>query len=119
MDPAVELDNKIYTGCVKWFNTKAGYGFLTDVTDSKVGEDVFVHHSGVKSSTEQYTYLVQGEYVWFNKEELQNDRHKYKATQVRGVSEGLLMCETRALSSSETGRRKVVMKSSRDNKEQQ
>ena len=57
-----------YTGRVKWFNNKAGYGFITvcrSSADDRVGDDVFVHHSGIKVGSEQYKYLVQGEYVDF------------------------------------------------------
>ena len=53
------------TGMVKWFNNKAGFGFVTCLRGDREGEDVFVHHSGVKVGSEQYKYLVQGEYVNF------------------------------------------------------
>ena len=39
---------------VKWFNHKAGYGFLTDL-DS--GSDVFVHHNGIKTDDNVYKTL--------------------------------------------------------------
>jgi CspA family cold shock protein len=77
-------------GCVKWFNTKTGYGFIT-----YEGEDIFVHHANLLVETNQYKYLVQGEYVEFVKTELENTKHKYNATDVTGVHRGLLMCETR------------------------
>ena len=32
-------------GRVKWFNNKAGYGFITVTDGSRSGTDVFVHHS--------------------------------------------------------------------------
>ena len=34
-------------GRVKWFNNKAGYGFITISSDEQSGEDVFVHHSAI------------------------------------------------------------------------
>ena len=91
------------TGRVKWFNNKAGYGFLTVVSDKVDGDDVFVHHSAIQSKTEQYNYLVQGEYVWFNKETVANKVHNYQASNVRGVCEGPLMCETRSLNNKVVG----------------
>ena len=85
-------------GRVKWFNNKAGYGFIT-VQDCKTNEerDIFVHHSEIRVEQSQYKYLVQGEYVEFviaplARETRENDIH---ATVVRGVNGGKLMCETR------------------------
>lgn len=85
------------TGRVKWFNNKAGYGFIT-VNDCETNEerDMFVHHSEIKVDQTQYKYLVQGEYVEFvigaiNREN-KTDVH---ATNVRGINGGKLMCETR------------------------
>jgi cold shock CspA family protein len=89
------------TGRVKWFNNKAGYGFLTTVSDSKEGGDVFVHHSAIQTKDEQYNYLVQGEYVWFNTETVANKTHEVQASNVRGVYDGPLMCETRTLNTKE------------------
>jgi len=84
-----------YVGCVKWFNNKAGYGFLTVMDGDKKGEDVFCHHSGITVSSEQYKYLVQGEYVSFSLRESDNDTHPYQAGDISGVCSGKLMCETR------------------------
>ena len=61
----------------------------------KKGEDVFTHHSGISVDTEQYKYLVQGEYVTFELRASDNTDHPYQAGKVRGVLEGMLMCETR------------------------
>ena len=91
------------TGRVKWFNNKTGFGFITALTDSegvKEGSDVFVHHSAVKVSQEQYRYLVQGEYVEFVLSKLVNSdatasKHEFQAVDVSGVKGGKLICETR------------------------
>ena len=85
------------SGRVKWFNNKAGYGFIT-VNDCETNEerDIFVHHSEIKVEQTQYKYLVQGEYVEFVigaiARENNIDAH---ATSVRGINGGKLMCETR------------------------
>jgi len=81
-------------GCVKWFNSKRGYGFITASEGDRRGQDVFVHHTGIETSDNQYKYLVQGEHVEFNWCETEND-HKWIASDVRGVSGCSLMCETR------------------------
>ena len=83
------------TGRVKWFNNRAGFGFVTVMEGEKKDEDIFVHHSGIVVNNEQYKYLVQGEYVSFSLRESDNDDHPYQAGEVRGVLEGWLMCETR------------------------
>ena len=85
------------SGRVKWFNNKAGYGFIT-LNDCETNEerDMFVHHSEIKVEQTQYKYLVQGEYVEFivgaiNRE----NKLDVHATSVRGINGGKLMCETR------------------------
>lgn len=80
------------TGCVKWFNNKSGYGFISSCEEG--GSDVFVHHSSLRVGDEQYRYLVAGEYVEYSKEPASND-HEWQATNVTGVKGGKLMCETR------------------------
>lgn len=82
-------------GKVKWFNNRAGFGFVTSLEGEKKDEDIFVHHSGVEVSSEQYKYLVQGEYVSFDMKESSNSDHPFQAGNVRGVLGGKLMCETR------------------------
>ena len=36
------------TGSVKWFNNKAGYGFVTVKGGDHDGKDVFAHYSAIK-----------------------------------------------------------------------
>ena len=88
-------NTRAYVGRVKWFNNKAGYGFVTVTDGEKSGTDVFVHHSQVQVGKEQYRYLVQGEYVEFDWVETGSTDHEFQAGNVRGVNGGLLMCETR------------------------
>lgn len=82
-------------GRVKWFNNKAGYGFITSSSGENEGEDIFVHHSALITCAEQYKYLVAGEYVEFCRCETNDEAHKWQAGDVKGVSGGKLMCETR------------------------
>ena len=83
-------------GRVKWFNNKAGYGFLTVSSGEAEGTDVFVHHTAICVSNEQFKYLVEGEYVEFVcGAASDSSKHKFQASDVRGVSGGKLMCETR------------------------
>ena len=84
-----------FTGRVKWFNNKAGYGFISITDGSQAGTDVFVHHSVIGVSSEQYKYLVQGEYISFALSPTQNEAHKFQAKNVLGINGGKLMCETR------------------------
>jgi len=89
------FDGTRQIGRVKWFNNRAGFGFITMLEGEKKGEDVFTHHSGISVDTEQYKYLVQGEYVTFELRASDNTDHPYQAGKVKGVLEGMLMCETR------------------------
>lgn len=84
-----------FTGRVKWFNNKSGYGFITASTGDIKGTDIFVHHSSIVVSDQQYKYLVQGEYVEFSLNELSSGKHKYQAVDISGIAKGQLMCETR------------------------
>lgn len=82
-------------GQVKWFNNKAGYGFITMKGEDGTDCDIFTHYSTVQVADTQYKYLVQGEYVEFELVNSANENHKYQATNVTGIKGGKLMCETR------------------------
>jgi CspA family cold shock protein len=82
-------------GRVKWFNNKAGYGFITVTDGTRSGTDVFVHHSAVNVENQQYKYLVQGEYIEFDLIKTDSDKHEWQASNVSGIRGGKLMCETR------------------------
>lgn len=84
-----------FIGRVKWFNNKAGYGFITVTDGERSGSDIFVHHSAILVENQQYKYLVQGEYVEFTEISATSGPHDYQATDVLGVKGGKLMCETR------------------------
>ena len=99
-----------FEGRVKWFNNKAGYGFITDVN----ANDIFVHHTSLLVTSEQYKYLVQGEYVEFNVIKTTNSKYEYQADQVRGIKGGKLMCETRNEFKSERSTYKTAVKTEID-----
>jgi cold shock CspA family protein len=90
----------IYQGRVKWFNNKAGYGFITVIdgvsVGDKMGMDIFAHHSAICVSAEQYKYLVQGEYVEFTLSAVEASAdYKYQATSIKGmklVTRLVLLC---------------------------
>jgi CspA family cold shock protein len=87
--------SQVLMGCVKWFNIKDGYGFITVIDGRNIGTDVFVHHSNIIVENQQYKYLVQGEYVEFKLLKTSSGKHEYQAGDVRGIKRGKLMCETR------------------------
>jgi len=47
-------------GTVKWFDTKKGYGFITDES----GNDIFVHYTGIVG--EGFKNLDEGQSVTFD-----------------------------------------------------
>ena len=99
MDTTGETIKQGVIGKVKWFNNKAGYGFITVSEKGDYnGKDIFTHFTAIKVTNSQYKYLVQGEYVEFDLVKPESGSHEYKAMSVTGISGGELMCETRSVS---------------------
>jgi hypothetical protein len=92
---ASDVQSDRLVGQVKWFNIKAGYGFITVNDGEHSGKDIFVHFSAVRTSNTQYKYLVQGEYVEFCLMKSATEDHEYQAVDISGIKGGPLMCETR------------------------
>lgn len=107
MSSDTDTHSQRLTGKVKWFNNKAGYGFITvhDEGDNK-NSDIFVHFTAIRVTNSQYKYLVQGEYVEFDLVKSESGPHEYKAMSVTGIKGGELMCETRNLSHQNSSGRK-------------
>ena len=81
------------TGSVKWFNNKAGYGFVTVKGGDHDGKDVFAHYSAIKVVDDQFRYLVQGEYIEFDLTKDDSGKHDFVVSNISGIKGGSLMCE--------------------------
>jgi CspA family cold shock protein len=90
-----------YVGNCKWFNSKIGYGFVTIVSDGdKKGQDIFVHHSGVKPKNSHFRTLTKGEYISLDVEQGENG---LQGSNITGVFGGPLMCDNNVYRSSNRG----------------
>ena len=95
---STEVSPRRYMGQVKWFNNKAGYGFITTSFVGSNSNDIFAHYTTIQVNNTQYKYLVQGEYVEFSLSTSVSDTHEFQATHITGMNNGRLMCETRQIS---------------------
>lgn len=87
-------------GCVKWFGSELGYGFVTQISPGEnQGEDIFVHQSNISTNEEVYRILYDGETVMFDLQITEGDKHPYQAVNVTGYQDVSLQCENPALRS--------------------
>lgn len=96
-DTQPEIELARLTGIVKWFNNKAGYGFVTALEGEQKGSDIFVHYSSIGGDNQQYRFLTQGEYIDFSLVKSSTEKYEYLAKNVTGVKGGPILCETRRL----------------------
>ena len=107
------------TGMVKWFNNKAGFGFIT-VCDGfeHAGKDIFAHYTSIRVTNSQYKYLVQGEYVDFVLTTSDSDKHEFHAADITGVRTGPILCETRRVVSESQPQRSMYKHRSQRGRQQ-
>lgn len=91
-------DDEIYTGQVKFFNPRKGFGFITyDVfrNPSEEREDIFVHATNLSPYYQNgdKNWLMDGEYVEFK---LEDSEKGLKAVDVTGLNGGKLMMDIRS-----------------------
>ena len=81
-------------GSVKCFNNTAGYGFITCIEGDLLKKDIFVHHSAIVVGSDQFRFLVQGEFVHFDLVKVEGDeKHEFQAKSITGINGCKLMCE--------------------------
>jgi len=116
MSTTSESSTERFTGQVKWFNTKAGYGFITVCDGEHATKDIFVHFSSIKVVNSQYRYLVQGEYVDFHLVKPEGDKYEFHAIDITGVKGGPIMCETRRIAMESQPHRPVSARTPRSSR---
>ena len=82
-------------GCVKWFDTKKGWGFITVLTQDvdESNADVFVHYTNLTVRNNEYKRLFPGEYVSFSIGKGQGKHGKDICIDVTGIMGGRLLTE--------------------------
>ena len=82
-------------GCVKWFDTKKGWGFITVLTQDveESNADVFVHYTNLTVRNNEYKRLFPGEYVSFSIGIGQGKQGKDICIDVCGIMGGRLLTE--------------------------
>ena len=81
--------NERYTCIVKWFNSRHGYGFITNLDNN---EDYFAHQSQLQTQENCFKTLYPGEYLECETL-VDSDTNKTQAINITGIKNGTLMCE--------------------------
>ena len=82
------------TGCVKWFNSRHKYGFITVTSEGEYKNiDLFVHQSNLNTKEPCYRFLIAGENVKFEVKITTDEKHPSQAVNVSEISGGSLKCE--------------------------
>ena len=82
------------SGCVKWFNSKHKYGFITVSTEGEYKNiDLFVHQSNINTKEPCYRFLIAGENVKFEVKVTNDEKHPSQAVNVSELNGGSLKCE--------------------------
>ena len=70
------MDENRIIGCVSWFDSKKGYGFVKVLTPDhkKNGSDIFIHFSNIQVNDNEYKVVYPGEYIEFDLSESNDDR---------------------------------------------
>lgn len=104
-------------GMVKWFNNKAGFGFITVCSGfEQADKDIFVHYTSIRVTNSQYKYLVQGEYVEFELTKSDSEQHEFHAADITGIKGGPILCETRRVANESQPNRGMYKYSKKDQK---
>ena len=82
-------------GCVRRFNKKLGYGFITVLSEGEnKGQDIFVHQTSIKlGNSNRYRMLFIGECVEFDIAPSGKPEHPTQAINVGGFNGNPLMCD--------------------------
>ena len=91
---------KRYSGRVKWFNNRLGYGFITYKDDNNESKDIFSHHSQIRPQRSTYRTLYQGEYVEFSLKDSRKEG-KDQASNITGLNMGPLYSDSKKQNSFE------------------
>ena len=96
--PAKSNPNHV-VGCVRRFNNKLGYGFITVISDGDYkGNDIFVHQTGIKNgNASRFRMLYIGECVEFDVAPSGKNEHPNQAINVSGFNGHGLMCDNSSI----------------------